>query len=280
MAEKTAQEKAREQVNGWKAEKLQKDMEEQKAAESSLVALNDNKELMGMYNESAKMGSSNTPDSFPMLKLHVANKSRGNLLINGEEPNDGYFFHTKTKSQFKDPMVHILSISRSFYAKPQKDPKTGQIALDEKTGQPLKPKFTQLLSGVVTDGSDYQPFIMYFTGGKLNNLWGFAKLVQPLTNLKPVAIPMFALTVKLSREKVDSDYGPQSIVKFELVKDENGVPVLVKDPGEFTFLKDLLIQTESVLNSIIEHKEVGKTDSAGNEIEDVPFGDEPGDEIR
>lgn len=266
--EKTAQERAKEtrdRIAGEvKRDEVNKEVQMQDA-EKSLEVIRNNPELASLYNQSAKMGSENTQQSFPLLKLHVANKSKGNVLLNGEEPNDGWFFHTKTKSQFKEPIIHVLSISRSFYAKGQADPDTGVVG---------KPKFTQLLSGVITDNGEYQPFIMYFTGSKLNNLWNFAKLVQPFTNQKPVAIPMFALSVKFSREKIDTKYGPASIVKFDLVRDANSNPVLVGDPGEFVFLRDLLTQTEEVINSIVEHKDIEGKDSQGNVIENIPFPDE------
>lgn len=212
-------------------------------------------ELAKFYNESARMGSENLGQSMPMLKIHVANKSHGNTLENGSEPNDGWFFHTKTHKQFKNPIIHILSISRSFYTK----------AINEEGEEPKKPTFNQILSGVINDEGDYIPFIMYFSSNKLRYLWDFTKLIQPLIHKKPVSIPMFALPVQLSTEKIEVEYDDHgkkkkafaTVVRFDLVRTEKGIEVCT-DIGKLTFLRDLLEQVQDEVDSLINSKDVGK----------------------
>lgn len=265
---KTGIDKAREiahNLNGGKESTSKSEVDLIKETGVGMNGVFNNKELADMYNESAKMGSENIQQSMPMLKLHIANSSTNNFLEDGKtEPNDGYFFYTKTHEQFENPICHILSISRGFRADGTTDPKTGE----KKTNV-----FNQIVSGVIINEGEYLPFIMYFTGTKLQNLWNFGKLVQPLTQKKPVGIPMFALSVKLSREKIDTDFGLKSVIKFELVK-EGDNPVLVSDPGEFIFLRDLLVQTTPIIDSLIESKDTEGKDSNGNKIQDINFHEE------
>jgi hypothetical protein len=105
--------------------------------------------------------------------------------------------------------------------------------------------------------------------------------------MKPVGIPMFALSVKLSTEKVKHAYGSSYVVNFEIVRDEKTNPVIITDPGEFVFLRDSLESLEDTIASLISAKSTEETiqtikgadngngfDSAGRPIEDIVMEEE------
>lgn len=217
----------------------------EKEMTSIISSIESNADLVRMYQESSKMGSDNLQSSLPILKVHTTNKSVKNLLADGTEPNDGWFFYGKTGQQFKNPVVHVLTISKGFRA---------EGMTDTKTGKKKENVFNQILGGVIVDGSDYLPFIYYFTGVKLAKMWEFGKEASKYTQAKPVSIPMFALSVKLSTVKERDSYGMNWIVNFEILKNESGFPILVKDQGEFVFLRDSVATIEDTIASLIASK--------------------------
>lgn len=236
--------------------------------DNALVTVQGNQELAKMYQASATLGTENLQGTIPMLKIHTTNKSQGNQLLNGKEPNDGWFFLTGSQEQFEKPVCHILTISRGFKA---------EGMTDTKTGIKSEPKFNQILGGVIVDGTEYKPFLMYFTGIKLAKLWDFGKEVNKYTHAKPIGIPMFALSVRLTTEKVKHDYGTSYAVNFEIMKDGD-FPQLVTDAGQFVFLKDMVASMEPTIESLINLKDVATAiprDSQGNAIEDIIIPDEP-----
>ena len=236
--------------------------------DNALTVVQGNEELAKLYGESAQLGSENLQGQIPMLKVHTTNKSQGNLLLNGKEPNDGWFFLTGSQEQFENPTCHVLTISRGFRSE-------GMV--DKVTGKKGEDKFNQILGGVIVDGTDYKPFLMYFTGIKLQKLWDFGKEVSKYTNAKPVGIPMFALTVKLSTVKVKHDYGSSYAVDFEVVKNGD-FPALVTDTKQFVFLRTSLLTITNTINSLIdlkstEDKAVNSPDPYTKEAETVFVGE-------
>lgn len=230
-------------------EKLKKDVETDKQVEkqetaialSNLDAIRKNAELAKMYSESAQVGAENLSGELPLLKVHAVGKSTKNELSDGSEPKDGWFFYKPTGEQFETVRCHILTISRGFRAE----------------GMEKKEIFNQVMGGVIIDKGEMKPFVMYMTGLKLAPMWEFGKSVSKYTKMKPVPIPMFALTVKLTTEKVANAYGKSWVVRFELEKNEaDGSPVLVMDPGEFQFLKDSTEMVEETITSLIEAKAI------------------------
>ena len=263
----SAKEKLKAKVDGWKNEAKEKSEIVEREVQNALQNITKNSKLAGMYNQSAQMGTEGIQSSTPILKLHIANKSKGDILSNGEEANDGWFFYGKTKQQFQNPLVRIFNITRGFYAKGMED---------EATGEKKDRVFNQIVSGVIIEDGELLPFIMYFTGSKLQNLWNFAKDIEFLTKAKPVGIPMFALTLKLSREKKDigSKYGLVNMIKFEIVKDNEGSPLLIDNPEEFEFIRNLVIKMKEHVDDIVNKKDIDNKDSQGNVIEDIPFPEE------
>jgi len=263
---KSSYEKLREASQKLKGEVKEEKMEEKsepttkEAMVGPLAVLKQSSEMMKMYGESAKLGSENLSGSLPMLKIHTANKSLKNELVNGGEPHDGWFFLTVNQEEFQNPVCHILSVSRGFRAE-------GMV--DSKTGTKGKDQFNQIMGGVIVDGKNYKPFVMYFTGLKLSRLWEFGKEINKYTNMKPVGIPMFALSVKLSTAKVSHSYGSSYVVDFEVIRDENHLPKLITDQGEFVFLRDMVESVETTIESLISAR------STEDNIQTVKSGSDP-----
>ena len=222
-----------------KEEKEAKDLQAKEEVKNSLAEIRANSNLAKLYNDNADLGADNLGGSLPMLKVHTQGKSSTNELSNGTEPNDGYFFYKPTQEQFKEVEVHVLTISKGYKSE----------GLQNK-----KDVFNQILGGVIMDDGQLKPFIMYFTGKKLQNLWNFGKEASPYTHAKPVSIPMFALTVKLSTHSEKNEFGKSWIVDFEIVKEESGAPRLVIDEGLFMALKDSVGTVQDMINKLIEAK--------------------------
>ena len=217
-----------------KAERLE-------VVKNELAMIAEDKTLAQMYQDNAKLGSDNLSGELPLLKIHATGRSNKNYLRNGQEPNDGFFFYKPTQEQFESVDVHILTISRGFRAEGLEG--NGNV-------------FNQIVGGAIIEADgNYKPFIMYFTGLKLSNLWNFGKEASKFTKAKPISIPMFALTVRLTTEKVANSYGKSWIINFNIVKNEDGSPKLITDPGIFTYLKDSVIQVEDTVSSLVSAKE-------------------------
>lgn len=264
MTDTSGYDKAKEVVEKLKGEK-EKVMAEQKQltelALSQMVQIKQSSELSKMYTESALIGADNLAGELPILKVHSAGKSTKNELVDGTEPKDGAFFYKPTKEQYDGVTCHILTISRGFRA----------------SGIDNKIIFNQVVGGVIIDAGAMKPFVMYMTGLKLKPLWEFGKVVSGYTRMKPIPVPMFALTVKMTTEKVTNNYGKSWIIKFEVVKTEDGSPVLVMDPAEFQFLKDHVEVVEDTIASIITAKTLPESGddqtpaSSSTTGEEIPF---------
>lgn len=241
MSGKEEFDKAGEKLKVEQVEKEEKALEAKQQAISQLDSLHNNKQLAKMYNDNASLGAENLAGELPLLKIHAVGKSTKNELSNGEEPNDGWFFYKPTGEQWKEIECHILTISKGFKAE----------------GLEGKETFNQIMGGVIIDNGEYKPFVMYFTGLKLSFLWEFGKEASRYTKAKPVSIPLFALTVRLTTQKKANNYGKSWVASFEIVKNLDGSPVLILDEGIFQYLKDNVSGIQSTINSIIDLKTVG-----------------------
>lgn len=255
--------KARETADKMKADQK---AEEEKAAttmqntKNQLAALSANEALAKMYADNAKVGAENLGGELPQLKVHSVGRSQ-NELADGSEPQDGFFFYKPTHEEFETIDVHILTISKGFRAP----------GLE---GSDKKEVFNQLVGGYILVDGDYKPFVMYFTGLKLSHLWNFGKEAAKYTRAKPIPIPMYALTIRMSTERIKNSYGKSWIVKFEIVKTQDGSPKLVLDPGEFQFLLDSVSEMKEKFAQLIGAKqqkpETTIQEDEGNP-EDIPF---------
>lgn len=212
-------------------------------AKKSLDVLKVNANLAQLYQDSASIGSDNLASEVPLLKVHAAGRSTSNILADGKKPNDGWFYYKPTREQYETVECHILTISRGFRADGLQNEK------NEK-----KSVFNQMVAGVISEGGIYKPFVMYFTGLKLQSLWDFGKQASAFTKAKPVSIPMFALTVRLSTKEVSHEYGIAWVVNFEITSDADGYAKIVTDEREFIALRDLAIKAQDTVTSIIDAK--------------------------
>ena len=210
---------------------------------NELATIQANPELMQMYQSSGDIGAGNLSGEVPLLKVYSVGKSQAQLA-DGTKPKDGWFFYKPTGQQFQNPTCHILTISRGFRAEGMADPKT------KKT----EPKFNQVIGGVIMDGDKMLPFLMYFTGLKLQKLWEFAKEASKYTKMKPTPIPMFALSVVLGTETKTNPYGESWIVNFNIEKDDVGFPKLIMDTELFMGLREQVVKLEDTIASIIDAK--------------------------
>lgn len=186
----------------------------------AMQALLENAELAMLFNKNADLGSEELDGGRAQLKIHTTNKSKGHVLFNGEEPNNGWLFDTGTQQQYQTVDAHVLAVSRGFKAKGM-----------EEEGIDAGLKFNQVMMIVLLqdDGSLSDPLLVYLSGGKLNNLWEFGKEAKKFTKARPQAIPLFALLTKIGVEKWTHDFGSSFRFTFNLQYNELGHPLMVKN---------------------------------------------------
>lgn len=239
------------------AEKFKKESEAKKELQgkalvevkNDLDRIRKNPDLLKMYQESADIGAENLSGSLPYLKVHIVGKSSTNELPDGNQPNDGWFFYKPTQEQFKTVECHVLTVSRGYYAEPLQKRDDG------------KKTFTQILAGTIIQQGRYLPFFTHFTGLKLSYLWDFGKEASRYTKLRPLAIPMFALKVKLSTERIKTNnkLNPYSwIIRFEIIKSEDGYSVIVTDSRLFQSLRLGVEKMEDKIETLIVVKAQGE----------------------
>lgn len=216
-------------------------------------------DLADFYKQNASVGSEEiSGGKLPLLKIHQTGKSKGELQ-DGSEPTNGFFYYSPTQEQFEKVEVHILSISRGYYAKPLEGSGKDKV-------------FTQLMGGVIIDGKEYKPFIMYLTGLKLQPLWTFGReIIAPFTKNPRFPIPMFALIVELGSEKVDTKFGKSYIPTFKLKKNDKGQAVIVNDAGLSQYLLDSVSTVKDIMDKVISFGDISETDDA------IPAVPPPGD---
>lgn len=207
----------------------------------SLQIVAGNPALAKLYQQHAALGADNLGADLPLLKVHITNKSQNNHLEDGTEPQNGWFFYRPTKSEYEDIICHVVTISRGFRA-------------DGLQGK--KNVFNQILAGIMLNDGDMKPFLMYFTGSKLQNLWNFGKEASKYTKSKLTPIPLFALTVHLTSQLVDNvEYGGKMAhVNFEILKDESGAPMVIADVATFQFVKEQVERMQETIDNLIQAK--------------------------
>lgn len=222
------------------ANKLREDKETEQDIMSALVPAG----MEDMYREASQLGSANLGESVPTLKVHYTNQSEGNELMDGSEPNNGWFFHKHSQEQYESIIVHVLSISAGFRTK-----KT------EKELQKLKPgesttKYQQLLAGIIIkDDVPTDPFIFYVKGMNCVPMWEFGKEARKYTKGNN-AVPLFSMFVKMTNVQTKTDAGNKVwVTHYEIIK-ENGKPKLIKDPAFFAFVRDNVGNFEEMMSGI------------------------------
>ncbi len=239
MTGKDKFDEARKKLHNDADTKVEEDKREMAEVKSDLLALADNEEMAKRYQDNANVGADNISGTLPLLKVYSAGRSKS-VLSNGQKPNDGWFYYGPTKEQFEKPVCHILTISHGFRAPGLEK---GKLV------------FNQIMGGVIVDKEDEQlkPFLMFFTGKKLQNLWSFGKEISPYTKQKPIPFPMFTLTVMLSTHSEENNFGTDShVVDFEVLKTDSGDPQVILDPVLFDYLKTNVTKLEETIEKLIE----------------------------
>lgn len=223
------------------------------AVKSSLEMVRGNETLAKLYEKNANEGAQEAAESqLPMLKIHSVGKSSVNELPDGSEPNNGWFFHSKTKQQWQSPLVHVVAISRGFYAEGMEDPKTKE--------KPII--WNEIMAGVVVNDGKMVPFYFYLTGKKLAPMWEFREEALKYAQAKPLSIPRFALLVKLTTTQEKTSFGKSWVPQFTIVKDEQNNPIVVTDEKLFLRLEAAVPRAKAVMDDIIARTEVQKKAAA------------------
>lgn len=223
------------------------------AGANELAALKANPTLAAKFAAAANKGSENLAGQLPQIKIFTTGKSTDELA-DGSEPKNGAIFYTLDKSEYENLEITVLTISRGFYALGLPDDKGNQKAV-----------WNQILGGVFREDGQYKPFVIYFTGGKLTNLWEFGKEAKKFTNAK---IPMFTYLVKLGTEKRKHKFGYAWDYTFEILKDDDGQLMIIGSEVEFDDLNKQVDSMTEMIDQMIKSKEVEK-DSKSEEVVSV-----------
>lgn len=203
------------------------------------------------YKRNARVGVENiSRDTLPTLKVTESN-SKGELA-NGNRPKVGYFYYTKTQTEFKEVEVSLMSVSRGFY-----------VAALKKGDDP---KFQQIVSGMILE--TMEPFIMYVSGKRLNPLWELGKELSPFTKHKEIPVPMMAFRILLSTTNYKHEYGDSHYINFKVVRDDKNQVQLITDMGALEVIRGGIEAVEEAVASIIEATAVDK--NTGELIKDKP----------
>lgn len=228
---------------------------DKQVALNQLALVRENSSLSATYDRLAKEEEKESGGSQPLLKLHTAGRSN-NVLLDGSQPEDGSFFYVPTQEAFKDPSIHLLTISEGFYAE----------GLLDDGGKP-KIGYNILLGGTIIYDNNMRPFIMYVTSQSIRqSVWEFRNEINKYARL--MRVPKFALTVNMVSEKV-SNPNPKWVkanpkvnnIKFSIKKFEDNTPHLVMDEGELVALADIKEMLKEMIDSIIAKKRVEKPES-------------------
>lgn len=233
-----------------------KEMVEVKAEmRNRTVALKTDQSLARLYNEASGLGSANLSAELPVLKIYTAGRTSV-TLADGRTPQDGAYYYKPTKGEYDEVVAHIMTVSSGFRTE----------GLTEG-----KQVFTQLVAGVIINDGDMKPFVMYFTGTKLQSLWNFGKEASKYTKMRPVGIPMFALTVTMRTEKQKNKFGESWVPTFEIMTAEDGTPVIVTDASEFIALRDHVSDMEAMIEQIITTKEIDQAEESPAAVNSTPI---------
>lgn len=214
------------------------------ALEKTRAMIQANPELLAHMKEDAQAESEKLGGSLPFLKVYVANKST-QLLADGTEPTNGFFYYVPTKEQYDVVHCHILHISRGFR----------MPAMVSESGD-SKPKWNHIVSGIILN-DEPKPFWLFISGqARLAKLWEFQKGLRTFTQ---AGIPSFPLIVKLTSGKGPDPKAGQSramVINFEVEEGEGGQPQMVTNNEEYMALRKKVHELEVYVEAYILKKEV------------------------
>lgn len=203
--------------------------------------------LKALMAEDARTEMSEGGGSLPFLKVFITNRSQA-TLADGKEPNNGWFYYTPTQEQYETVHAHLLYISRGFWMEGMPD-EQGQV----------KKRYTHVVSGIMVN-DEPKPFWLLVSGqARLQRLWDFLKDKSKVTAR---GIPLFALLVILSTEKVKTEKSPAMVVNFKIEEGENGMPWLVSDKDQYLEHRSRSLEQKKFVEEWIKRKDVGIHDDA------------------
>jgi len=198
------------------------------------------------FNENAGVGTENiSSGALPQLKITEANSK--NLLQNGNFSTPGQLYYSPTKEEFPSVLCSLLAVSRGFYTTTKE--LDGETLKRNEDGT-LKLKFTQLVGGMIL--ANQTPFVTFVSGTRLDFMWQFGKEVKLYTK----NTPMFAFEVLLSTQKVETKWGFNSVIKYELTKDEEGNPSFIRNLATLEYLKKAVDLVKEMFAGFIRDNEV------------------------
>lgn len=206
---------------------------------NELVAQGFDAEVLQVFKEDAEKGMDGIGGTkFPTLRVYVEGWSNSELP-DGSKPQDGNFFYDFTQEEMPEVHAHILAVSGGYYAKPYREGN--------------KPVYTQLLSGVMF--GDMRPFIMYMSGFHLSFMWEFfGQKVRPFTKGR-VPVPMYALQIRMFTKKVANRDGKMiNAIHYEVIKNDDGTPVVVNDPELIVALRNYQSQVLDLNKRIVQSR--------------------------
>jgi len=203
-------------------------------------------DLVEFYKENAGIGSENLSGAMPQLKINESNSH--NEMANGQEAPAGTFFYSPTKEKFETIKASIMVISRGFYG----IQKNEDGSLPKREDGSIKTDFTQLVGGMILENS--QPFVMFASGTRLQNMWNFGKEVKPFTR----QVPMFSFEVELGLEKVKQGSRVWHVVTYKVMRDVAGQIKLIGDRELLGMLKLGIDSMKDMFEGFIEQNEVDR----------------------
>lgn len=203
-------------------------------------------DLVEFYKENAGVGSENLSGALPQLKINESNSH--NEMGNGEEAPAGTFFYLPTKEVFETVRASIMVISRGFYGVQKEE----DGSLPKREDGSIKTDFTQLVGGMILENT--QPFVMFASGTRLQNMWNFGKEVKPFTR----QVPMFSFEVELGLERMKQGKRVWHVVTYKVIRDIAGQIQLISDREMLAMLKLGIDSMKDMFEGFIEQNEVDR----------------------
>lgn len=203
-------------------------------------------DLVEFYKENAGVGSENLSGSIPQLKVTESNSH--NELASGGEAPAGTFYYSPTKESYKTVRASIMVISRGFYSIQKEE----DGSFPRRDDGSIKTDFTQLVGGMILDS--LQPFVMFASGTRLQNMWDFGKEIKPFTK----QVPMFSFEVELGLERVKQGNRSWHVVTYKVIRDKSGQIQLISDREILAMLKGGVDSMKNLFDGFIEQNEVDR----------------------
>lgn len=192
--------------------------------------------------------------------LRVVQKNSNNVeTADGQDAAPGTFYYKPTAKDYKELIVNIIYIK--------------QVTLKTKvwgTEDEYEDKKHYLITGVIADTNEL--FVTYVKGLSYSSVWDLLEMTNPYRKHPSTPVPLYALNIKLYTEKEDTNYGVTYVLKYSLIREENGAPTLV-DLNKFQWLEQQVAPAKKMTERLIE---INHSDGVDLEAQDISYtnGDE------